>query len=231
MLLQSPGASIGMFAYPGALAPDYLPNIRGLSMIPLEIEVKFYLEDMDAVRERIIGLGAISHGNHFEYNLRFDDADNSLSRQKSRLRLRQDNKAKLTFKSKPKIKDREFKVLGELEVVVSDFETMKQILELLGFFPRQIYEKQRETFTLNDCELCLDVMPYGNFLEIEGGKESIRQVADQLGLQWEKRIVHGYLSIFADLKERLKFPFSDLTFENFKMIDVDFSKYCSVFEA
>ena len=201
-------------------------------MIPLEIEVKFYLQDRHAVRQRILDAGAtLAHANCFERNLRFDDAQHSLSYRNSVLRLRQDETAKLTFKSKPPVRDKEFKIFQELEVVVSNFDTMKQILESLGFTAYQTYEKYRETFALNECELCLDVMPYGSFLEIEGGKEQIRQIADILGLQWEKRILRSYLSMFADLKDMLNLPFSDVTFDNFKTIDLDFSKYCSVFEA
>lgn len=201
-------------------------------MIPLEIEVKFYLQDRHAVRQRILDAGAtLAHANCFERNLRFDDAQHSLSYRNSVLRLRQDETAKLTFKSKPPVRDKEFKIFQELEVVVSNFDTMKQILESLGFTAYQTYEKYRETFALNECELCLDVMPYGSFLEIEGGKEQIRQIADMLGFQWKKRILRSYLSIFADLKDMLNFPFYDVTFDNFKTIDLDFSKYCSVFEA
>ena len=44
----------------------------------LEIEVKFYLSDMDPIRDRIIELGAVSRGRVFETNIRFDDADNHL---------------------------------------------------------------------------------------------------------------------------------------------------------
>lgn len=197
----------------------------------LEIEVKFYIDDADAVRKRILETGAISHGSSFEQNIRFDDANNSLFYRQSMLRLRQDAEARLTLKSKPLVKDSQFKVFKELEVKVSDFDVMKQIIEALGFFPQQFYEKQRETFNLHDCELCLDTMPYGNFLEIEGGREEIRDVAAKLGLNWKKRILCSYLSMFAELKERLNLPFSDVSFENFKSVNFGFSAYCHLFEA
>jgi adenylate cyclase class 2 len=74
-------------------------------------------------------------------------------------------------------------------------------------------------------------MPYGDFLEIEGGRDEIRQIADALGLRWEKRILHSYLSIFAKLKEKLGFLFSDLSFDNFKSLNFDFSAYSPMFEA
>lgn len=200
-------------------------------MSDLEIEVKFYLADKDAVKKRILGLGAVSEGRHFENNIRFDDTDKRLLKNKTMLRLRQDSRAILTVKSAPQAADTQFKVFRELEVGVGNFEDMKRILEALGFFPQQIYEKWRETFTLNNCDLCLDTMPYGDFLEIEGGREEIRQIADALGLTWEKRILHSYLSIFAKLREKLVLPFSDLSFDNFKSLAVDFSSYSPMFEA
>ena len=48
----------------------------------LEIEVKFYLSDMDHIRDRIIEFGAVSRGRVFETNIRFDDADNHLIEKK-----------------------------------------------------------------------------------------------------------------------------------------------------
>jgi adenylate cyclase class 2 len=196
----------------------------------LEIEVKFYLSDMDRIRDRIIELGAVSMGRIFETNIRFDDADNRLIQKKSLLRLRQDKKSILTFKSEPPFKDDQFKILRELEVEVSDFNTMKHILESLGFREEQVYEKWRETFILNRTYLCLDTMPYGNFLEIEGQKEDIKKLASQIGLKWKKRILINYLAIFDVIKQKSNLPFYDVTFSNFINIRFDLAKYLDLIE-
>jgi len=196
----------------------------------LEIEVKFYLSDMDATRDRILELGAVSMGRVFETNLRFDDADNRLIEKKSLLRLRRDTKTILTFKSEPPFKNDQFKILNELEVEVSDFTTMKHILESLGFREEQVYEKWRETFRLNSTNLCLDTMPYGDFLEIEGQKEDIKQLAYRIGLKWQKRILFNYLAIFDVIKQKLNLPFYDVTFSNFINIRFDISKYLDLLE-
>lgn len=197
----------------------------------LEIEVKFYLPDMDAIRDRILELGAVSMGRIFETNLRFDDADNSLIEKKSLLRLRRDTKTILTFKSEPPFKNDQFKILKELEVEVSDFATMKHILESLGFREEQVYEKWRETFRLNNASLCLDTMPYGDFLEIEGQKEDIKELAYQIGLKWQKRILLNYLAIFDVIKLKSNLPFYDITFSNFLNIRFDITKYLDLLEA
>jgi len=197
----------------------------------LEIEVKFYLPDMDAIRDRILELGAVSMGRIFETNLRFDDADNSLIEKKSLLRLRRDTKTILTFKSEPSFKNDQFKILKELEVEVGDFATMKHILESLGFREEQVYEKWRETFRLNNASLCLDTMPYGDFLEIEGQKEDIKKLAYQIGLTWQKRILLNYLAIFDVIKLKSNLPFYDVTFSNFLNIRFDITKYLDLLEA
>jgi adenylate cyclase class 2 len=197
----------------------------------LEIEVKFYLSDMDAIRDRILELGAVSMGRIFETNLRFDDADNRLIEKKSLLRLRQNTKTILTFKSEPPFKNDQFKILKELEVEVSDFATMKHILESLGFREEQVYEKWRETFRLNTANLCLDTMPYGDFLEIEGQMEDIKKLASQIDLKWKKRILLNYLAIFDVIKQKSNLPFYDVTFSNFINIRFDLAEYLDLLEA
>ena len=196
----------------------------------LEIEVKFYLSDMDVIRDRILELGAVYMGRIFETNLRFDDADNRLIEKKSLLRLRQDKKTILTYKSEPPFKNDQFKILKELEVEVSDFATMKHILESLGFREEQVYEKWRETFRLNSANLCLDTMPYGDFLEIEGQMEDIKKLASQIGLKWKKRILLNYLAIFDIIKQKSNLPFYDVTFSNFINIRFDLVEYLDLLE-
>jgi len=185
---------------------------------------------MDRIRDRIIELGAVSRGRAFETNVRFDDADNSLIQKKSLLRLRQDKKIILTFKSETPFKDDQFKILRELEVEVSDFITTKHILESLGFREEQVYEKWRETFVLHSANLCLDTMPYGNFIEIEGQKEDIKKLASQIGLKWEKRILLNYLAIFDVIKQKSNLSFYDVTFSNFINIRFDLAKYLDLIE-
>jgi adenylate cyclase, class 2 len=197
----------------------------------IETEVKFYLPDLDLIRTRVIDLGAVFKHRTFETNIRFEDAEKSLIQKKSLLRLRKDKKITLTYKSEPPCKDNQFKTLQEFEVEVSDFDTMELILKSLGFQEEQIYEKWRETYVFGDTFLCLDTMPFGNFLEIEGKKESIRQQASQIGLLWEKRILLNYLAIFDIIKRRLNLSFYDVTFGNFNNIRFDMTQYLNQMEA
>jgi adenylate cyclase class 2 len=196
-----------------------------IAMQNLEIEVKFYLHDPRSVRQRIIDINARCHGRFFETNLRFEDPQNSLIKNNALLRLRKDKKATLTYKSDSPKGNTEFKVFNELEVVVGEFKTMNQILEALGFYVAQKYEKWRETFTLGDTHFCLDTMPFGDILEIEGQKKDIRYFSDRLGLNWDERILLNYLEIFDILRNLLNLQFNDLTFDNFRAVDLDAAQF------
>ena len=200
-------------------------------MKQLETEIKFYLTDLSSIRQRILDLGAESRGRYFESNVRFEAPGQTLKKEKSLLRLRQDQKAKLTYKSTPPESDNQFKIMRELEVEVSDFDTMHLILEALGFHHEQVYEKWRETLVLDQTQFCLDNMPYGDFLEIEGPKQDIKNFATQLGLRWNQRILLNYLHIFEILQKNLNLDFSDVTFDHFKNIEIDLIDYLEILVA
>lgn len=116
-------------------------------MAPLEIELKFYIPDPDDLVSRLAVHNArCTGGRTFEYNVRYETADESLLRRRCLLRLRQDRTTTLTYKAPPAQSDDRFKVYRELEVSVSDFATMDAILAALGFSRRQVYEKRRLGF-------------------------------------------------------------------------------------
>jgi adenylate cyclase class 2 len=200
-------------------------------MEQLEIEVKFYLPDIESMRRRIFALGAESEGRVFENNIRYEDDGNTLIKEKSLLRLRRNAKTILTFKSTPPVTSTEFKIFNELEVEVSNFETMNKILEKLGLHPEQIYEKWRETLILDQTKFYLDAMPYGTFLEIEGSENDIRTCAAKLGLSWHKRILLNYLEIFEIIRRQRGIKFKDLTFKNFESVRIDMAAFSGKLEA
>lgn len=190
-------------------------------MEQLETEIKFYIADLSSIRQRIVEMGAYSNGRSFESNIRFEDRHRNLKKQKSLLRLRQDRQVRLTYKSTPPEDNDQFKILKELEVEVSDFDTMHHILEALGFHQEQVYEKWRETLVLDRTHFCLDSMPFGNFLEIEGPKQEIQKFTVRLELAWSQRILMNYLEIFEILKNKLDLDFFDVTFDNFSHVKVN----------
>lgn len=199
--------------------------MAGADSTHLEVEVKFLVEDLPQLRERLLTAGAILHkARVYERNVRFDTADEALLGRWELLRLRQDTAVRLTFKGPaPTAQPSEAKVREELEVEVSDFDTMSLIIQRLGLRPLQIYEKYRETFQFDGVEVVLDELPYGNFVELEGSEKGIKKVAFLLGLDWRKRILLNYLGLMAQLKNHHQLPFNDLTFANFNGLSVSIS--------
>ena len=181
----------------------------------VETEVKFHLTDPADLRAKLLAIGARSSGRALELNIRFEDQGRNLLRTHSLLRLRRDRKSTLTYKAVPVDADPAFKQLNELEVEVDDFDTMQRILMSIGFRPEQTYEKWRETLVVDQTSFCLDGLPFGDFLEIEGSKDAILHFTGRLGLDWSRRILLNYLEIFELIRNRHDLPFRDATFGNF----------------
>lgn len=201
-------------------------------MDQLETEVKFFIEDPPAMRGRIRHAGgALVGARVLERNLCFDDDCGSFRQRSSVLRLRTDGQTTLTLKMPADQDSDQFKVMQELEVTVSDAPTMEKLLLALGYHQAQVYEKWRETFRLNGALLCLDAMPFGDFLEIEGPREAIVSLSRQLGLKWENRILRPYLKLFEKIKQDRRLPFSDITFDNFRGLGLDARTLRPLFES
>jgi len=188
-------------------------------MTSLEIEVKFFLESTEPLEKQVKALGAAFGDAVEETNIRYETRDNAFYANKSLLRLRRaDRSTLLTFKAETRPAQTDYKIHTEYEVSVDSFEMMQNILESLGFHQAQIYEKQRRSSQIDDVTLCLDTMPYGAFLELEGPGEAIRCVARRLGLAWEDRILMNYLEMFDRIRTEKGLDVNNVTFENFRAV-------------
>ena len=197
----------------------------------LEVEVKFFVSEPEALRRRLLAEADLVAPRIFETNLRYDNAGRDLVRRSCLLRLRRDRECRLTFKSKADDGGGQFKVHRELEVAVGDGDTMHAILQALGYTVVQRYEKWREAFAWDDVLVCLDTMPFGDFVEIEGDGSGIREAARRLGLAWETRILDNYLRIFDLLRRKAGLPFTDVTFDNFQRHPASLGRYEDVLNA
>lgn len=190
----------------------------------LETEIKLYVPDLAAVEARLRAEGALLKTPRvFERNVRYDDAASSLSSAGKVLRLREDERVRLTYKDEGSAEAGGPYSRFEAEVTVSDFEAMEIILGRLGYRPYMIYEKYRTTYALAGVEVLLDEMPYGHFVEIEGPREAILPAAQRLGLAHAPRMTASYSILFKRVRAQLGLTFTDLTFANFTGIDVPLS--------
>ena len=186
-----------------------------------EREIKFFVKDLEMMAQRLHICGAdLTRERTLERNLRFDTADHSLQREGRVLRLRQDDRVRVTYKADARV---EGGVIArtELEFTVDNFAVARRLFEALGYQVVVLYEKYRRTYRLGDVEVVLDELPMGNFVEIEAPNNVlIEGVAQMLGLDWSKGIATNYLGLFEIARSRRKFTFNDLTFENFRDIQL-----------
>lgn len=181
-----------------------------------EIEVKYFVNDLGAVRERLEALGAaLIQPRLLETNLRFDTPERRLGRALQVLRLRQDSAARMTFKG-PAHGEGGARVRQEIEFTVEDFGRARQFLEALGYEVVMIYEKYRAVYDLAGVHVTLDEMPYGDFVELEGPDvQTIQLVNARLGLNWGRVVPASYTMLFEQLVQKKGLRVRDLTFAAF----------------
>ena len=196
-----------------------------MSTLTQETEVKLYIAAFDDIIEALNNAGAelIQERVH-ERNMRYENDEKSLTNRGIVVRLREDVDITLTYKGTSSV-DNGIMTREELEVQVSDYDVMEQILDRLGYYPFMYYEKYRTIYALNNTQIMLDEMPFGKFVEVEGEKEAIEQTLSQLNLNDVERRPQSYSKLFDFVKHHLELDFKDLTFENFAEIDVPESAF------
>ncbi len=185
-----------------------------------ETEAKFYVDHPKELRKRVERLKAkLVHAHTHELNLRFDTPDGALSKGGHVLRLRQDKRARLTYKGSERTPPGGLS-RREVEVTVSDFGETRELLEALGYRVMFIYEKYRSTYRLGKLEIVLDELPYGHFIELEGKEDRIRPTAEKLGLKWDALIRDSYHQLFEQARKARQWTFRDLMFDDLKNMQV-----------
>jgi adenylate cyclase class 2 len=187
-----------------------------------ETELKFYVKELKRVEQRVQVLGGHSiQARVFEVNLRYDLPDGSLRQGGRVLRLRQDERARLTFKGPSQRSDGVLS-RAEFETALDDFESGKNILEALGYLPVATYEKYRSTFELGELHIMLDELPYGNFVEIEGPDvPTLQKASKELGLDFSAAIPVSYLALFEGLCQQRGLDPTQLTFTALKGLQIE----------
>lgn len=182
-----------------------------------EIEVKFYVSNLQRVEERLKAMGAqLSQPRTLETNLRFDTSQGDLARGFQVLRLRQDTAARLTYKG-PAHGDDGVRIRQEIEFTVGDFGAAQRLLGALGYQISMTYEKYRAQYELPGLHIALDEMPYGKFVEIEGpDSATIQALSAKLGLNWRASVPASYAMLFQTLQNEMGLAFRDLSFANFR---------------
>lgn len=171
---------------------------HGNEQPPVEREIKFSLDEMEALRDRLLELEAErSNAGAFEDNWVLDKGG-ELKDAGCLLRLRKDGHgAVMTFKG-PMSLEGAVKSRRESETRVASFEGARQIFEGLGYRAVRRYQKVREEWRLGGVTIALDHTPVGEFVEFEGsGAET---VARRCGFDLEQADPRTYLEIYDHLR-------------------------------
>ena len=155
-----------------------------------EIEIKILDIDRKKVEKKLLALGAKKTFDGEIYGLFYDYSDCSIRKAKGTMRLRKvGDKAFVTYKKF--IENKRAKIRREYETEVSDFESMRMILESLGLKEWMRMEKHRTTYELIGVHFELDkhtdqysYVP--EFLEIEAKDlETLYEYVAALGYKKE----------------------------------------------
>ena len=178
--------------------------------MPRELEAKFVVDALEPLRSMLKSMGTLVKDSRFERNVVFDTPGRDLRARGELLRLRQTDKAVLTWKRpSPEPAPAGVKAMDEVETTVGDFETAREMLHGLGYEDVLWYEKFREQWRLGECLVCLDALPFGQFVEIEGEPSAIAKAADCLGLDMGQAKALTYHDLYRDYLARLGLPPQD----------------------
>ena len=182
-----------------------------ISFFPVayETEIKVQCADTEALRRQLADLGAeLSAPRHFEENVVLDFADGRLRGCGSLMRVRiAGGAATVTFKGPP-VPAGPFKKRAETETSVGDGMALLGILSELGMAIWFRYQKYREEYHLavpghaGSVHVTIDETPIGNYVEIEGEEDAIREAARRLGIGETSFLRDSYYALYVKYCER-----------------------------
>ncbi|MBL8181924.1 MAG: class IV adenylate cyclase [Blastocatellia bacterium] len=158
----------------------------------IEIEKKYKLDKKLLVEltSKLSTVGAVFAYENFEEN--YLHRGGVLDERGAVLRIRKTReKTLLTYKEKVP-NQTEFKQQIEHETTIGDVDAVEAIIQKLGYKLSAVYEKHRKAWHLGNCEVVLDELPFGYYMEIEGTIEDITEAEKLLGVEHLELEPRGY---------------------------------------
>jgi adenylate cyclase, class 2 len=185
-------------------------------MSAVEIEVKFRIQSLQKLQERLRCLGfRVITPRTFERNTLYDTPDRKLRAKQSILRIRKyGERWMLTHKCLPPDHDpaARHKHRIETETEVADGEALGIVFTQLGYQPVFVYEKWRAEYADASGHCVLDETPIGDFAELEGPEEWIDSISASLGLDPSALMTLSYGRLFENWCSETASPARDMTF-------------------
>ena len=179
----------------------------------LEIDKKEILKKLERIKAKAID-------NRVLKEIIFYDQAGDFVKSHRFIRLRQDGKNNFLAYKHHKSQGKDISKVDdvvEVEITVDSFDQAKMLLEKIGFIAFREQEKERQSFSINDCLVDIDTWPViPTYLEIEGPTESkLKDIADKLGLDWDK----AYFGSARDVIEKVyNINVSELHYFTFKKV-------------
>jgi adenylate cyclase, class 2 len=167
--------------------------------VGIETEIKIRIEDPESFCRRLESLDAgVLSARHFEDNCLFDFPGQSLRSSQCLLRIRlAAGECLLTYKGPPR-QEGIFKTREELETRIENAETILQILERIGLHICFRYQKYRREFVLHGVHVAVDETPIGNYAEIEGPEDGIREIARKMEVAEAQFLRLSYYALYLE---------------------------------
>ena len=169
----------------------------------VEIEAKLKIDSLTQVERKLAELGAEFVAEHVQIDSHLDDAGANLISTDRCLRLRRQvagdsEQYFLTYKGGRE--ESNFKRRQEIEIEITNADSMCRLLSELGYEEVLVVEKKRRLWRLDRCEVALDELPLlGCFVEIEGPDEKeIADVQERLGLSNLPHIAKSYAHLIKE---------------------------------
>lgn len=169
----------------------------------IETELKFKIQNTESLIRALKTLSFKMDSNKiYEKITMFDNPKQIMKNTDGRIRLRVSNK-KTELSYKKPIARNGIKQEIEHEVTVSDQNEILKILEMMEFYPVSSYERYRTTLIKNNIIATIDEYPFSYFLEIEGNKNKIVEVANSLKLDLNQNITDSCDTLFLKWRDKM----------------------------
>jgi len=170
--------------------------------MPIEIEAKMRLDDIEAMIARLDEAGAVRGPTRRETNVFFDTPEHTLKSSDQGLRVRVEQREDgpgrdIIVTHKGPRAHGPLKSRAETEVHVDDADHAAALLAALGYHVQLSFEKRRQTCSVGGCAIAVDQLPYlGDFIEIEGpDDQTVLAVRAKLGLDNAAIIRASYIAM------------------------------------
>lgn len=177
----------------------------------LEMELKFRVDDFSLVESRLRELGLEPGPEVHENNVVLDATDGSLGRSNVLFRLRDTGDGTTLLTVKKPLPSTFFKVRMEREAVLEyPVEDAVELFRLLGYDVVYKYGKSRRECSLGTAKVCLDVIWFGNFVELEAESEdALLKAVRLLGFDPDEGIGLSYADLEREAERNTRSTLTD----------------------